>query len=376
MKAVVRHIDIPQGRRLLAISDIHGNLPWLKALLAKAEFSQEDILILVGDMVEKGPESLATLRYIMDLSRDHTVYPLCGNCDNLAVDLVDEGMELGRDFFRYYLKVWKQRALIVQMAEEAGFAIGSHEDLPALREVLREKFAPELDFLRAMPTIIETQGFVFVHGGVPSYEGMEELDAWSCMKNDDFMGQGLSFPKYCVVGHWPVTLYRTGAPCADPIIDRARKIVSIDGGCVLKRDGQLNALVIPGPNSEDLTWVRYDDCPVFRALDAQAESTEPFSIRWTDHDVEVLDRGEEFSTVRHISTGRTLRVLTRYLQNRGGQDWCDDTTDYRLGVEPGDLLSVVERTSQGCLVKKDGVTGWYFGRLQPSPVGEGGTAEP
>lgn len=364
MKAVVRHIDIPQGRRVLAISDIHGNLAWLKALLDKAAFTADDILVLVGDLVEKGPESLATLRYVMDLGRTHTVYPLCGNCDNLAVDLVDGTGELGRDFFRFYLQAWGDRSLIMQMAREMDFSVESEADMPALRRALAERFAPELDYLRGLPTILTAPGFVFVHGGVPSYEHMEELEAWKCMKNDDFMGQGYSFPEYCVVGHWPVTLYRAGAPCADPLIDRARKIVSIDGGCVLKEDGQLNALVIPGPYSEDLSWVSYDDCPVRTALDRQAEGEDPFTIKWSDHDVEVVERGEEFSLVRHKTTGRTLRVLTRYLNNHKGQDWCDDCTDYRLGVEPGDRLGVVEETSEGYLVKKNGVTGWYFGRLE------------
>ena len=67
---------------------------------------------------------------------------------------------------------------------------------------------------------------------------------------------------------------------------------------------------------------------------------------------------------RHTATGRTLPVLTKYLRRRGEQEWCEDTSDYRLAVEPGDRLSIVEETSRGRLVKKDGVTGWYFGRLK------------
>ena len=81
--------------------------------------------------------------------------------------------------------------------------------------------------------------------------------------------------------------------------------------------------------------------------------------------MEVLKRGAELSLCRHLSSGRTLWVLTRYLHQREGQTWCEDTTDYRLPVTPGDLLSVVEETSRGALVKKDGVTGWYLGRLAP-----------
>ena len=69
MKAVVKQVEFPAGRRILVISDIHGNLPWFQALLAKAGFSREDILVLVGDLVEKGRDSLATLRYIMTIWR-------------------------------------------------------------------------------------------------------------------------------------------------------------------------------------------------------------------------------------------------------------------------------------------------------------------
>ena len=116
MKAVVRPIPFPQSGRLLAVSDVHGNLPWLKGLLDKVGFTPDDALVLVGDLVEKGPDSLATLRYVMELSKTHTVHALCGNCDNLAVDFVDQNAGLGRDFFRGYLSVWKERSLITQMA--------------------------------------------------------------------------------------------------------------------------------------------------------------------------------------------------------------------------------------------------------------------
>ena len=363
MKAVVHDIDLPARGRLLAVSDVHGNLPWLRGLLERARFSSEDALVLVGDLVEKGPESLATLRYVINLSRTHTVYTLCGNCDNLAVDFVYGGSGLDRDFYRYYLRVWGERALIVQMAREAGLPAESPEDLPALRAGLAGAFAPELQFLRGLPTILTAPNYVFVHGGVPSYRHMEALDAWKCMKNDNFLGQGHAFPYYCVVGHWPVSLYRAGVPCCAPLIDRDRKIASIDGGCVLQADGQLNALVLPRAG-EDFSWCAYDDCPVVRALDAQEASPDPFTIHWSDHDVEVLERGEEFSRCRHLSTGRTLWVLTKYLRRQGNRTWCRDSTDYRLPVRPGDLLSVVEETSRGILAKKNGYTGWYAGRLE------------
>ena len=202
-KATVVHTDFPQDRRVLAISDVHGNLPFLRGVLDKAGYGEDDILVLVGDLVEKGPDSLATLRYVMELARTRTVYALRGNCDNLVEDFTRADGEIGPAFYRHYLKVWGERSLICQMGRAAGFPLRAQEELPALRAVLRRHFAPELAFLSAMPVILETPDYLFVHGGVPGETGLEELEAWSCMKNDEFLAQGHAFRRWCVVGTGP-----------------------------------------------------------------------------------------------------------------------------------------------------------------------------
>ena len=81
MKARIEKLTLPPGRRILAVSDIHGNLPYLKGLLDKVRFCGSDVLIIVGDLLEKGRYSLDTLRYVMELSRTHEVHAVCGNCD-------------------------------------------------------------------------------------------------------------------------------------------------------------------------------------------------------------------------------------------------------------------------------------------------------
>ena len=75
----------------------------------------------------------------------------------------------------------------------AGFETRGPEELPALREVVRARFGPELAFLEAMPEILLTPDYLFVHGGVADEAHLEGLDAWKCMKNDDFLSQGHSF---------------------------------------------------------------------------------------------------------------------------------------------------------------------------------------
>lgn len=63
-----------------AIGDIQGCFNSLRQLLDRISFTPAvDRLWLVGDLVNRGPDSLATLRYIKDLGT--SVYPVLGNHD-------------------------------------------------------------------------------------------------------------------------------------------------------------------------------------------------------------------------------------------------------------------------------------------------------
>ena len=380
--ATVIRPAVEPGRRVVAVSDIHGNLPFLKGLLERVALRLDDVLILAGDLLEKGRDSLATLRYVMELQEKYTVYPLCGNCD--YIDRVFLEGQAGADgaFSQWMLNgsgasgvdeglwpilsYWRERSTLIQMAAEAGipFPVGP-KDLPALRAALLDNFPKETAFLMNLPHILEAGNFIFVHGGVPREDRLEELDAYSCMKNDNFMGQGHRFRKWVVVGHWPVTLYHDRIQQSAPIIDRERRIASIDGGCVLKVDGQLNALIIPDVNGDDMDFTAYDGLEPVTALDAQEASPDPVNIRWSDSVVEVLSEDGDCVRVRHPSSGRELWLPRDFVSRwRDGQTHTEDATDYRLPVEPGDTLRLVRETGRGRLVKKDSVTGWYFGRIR------------
>ena len=147
--AIIIHPEFAPGRRILAVSDIHGNLPFFRALMDKIALTPEDILVLVGDILEKGPESLALLRHVMALCRTHTVYPLCGNCDGLVYRFF-QGDELDRRFFSFYLPQHPESTLR-QLAREGGF--DQTDDLPRLRADLRSAYPEEWRFLGRMPTI-------------------------------------------------------------------------------------------------------------------------------------------------------------------------------------------------------------------------------
>ena len=311
----MRPLVLAPDRRTMIISDIHGNLPFLKGLLRKVGYTKDDVLIILGDILEKSVHGLETLRYLMELSRTNTVYFVQGNCEDVTLS----------------------------------FLRGSWPD-----EVC----------LRAMPQILVNDDYLLVHGGVPRETDLEHLNAHNCMKNDNFLNQGYAFRRWVVVGHWPVSLYHRHVPTSRPLLLPDRHIASIDGGCTLKADGQLNALILPAQPGGAFRYVAYDGFPVMTAQADQEASDNSINIRWGHSLLEVLRKGEEFSLCRHIETGRELDILTEFLRQGPEGTYCLDTTDYELPVSAGQRLAIIRQTTRGALAKKDGATGWYRGDLK------------
>src|SRR3954468_11954373 len=61
--------------RLIAIGDIHGCHLEFAELLARLELTKADRLILLGDLVNRGPDSCK----VIDLAREHRAIALLGN---------------------------------------------------------------------------------------------------------------------------------------------------------------------------------------------------------------------------------------------------------------------------------------------------------
>ncbi len=352
----------PPGRRLLVISDIHGNVPYFEGVLRRVGFSDRDELIIDGDFLEKGPESLRMLRILMELSRRGNTHVLCGNCDDWY-DVFRPWWrpEYDEQVLQYML--WRKSGLLWDMCNAAGIDPFEMGDFTAAKGELLRAFPAEWAFLRDLPHALESERFVFVHAGMRPDKPLEEHRVEELTKVEHFLTRDLHFSKWVVVGHWPVVLYGTDRVCANPIVDRDKRIASIDGGCVLKDDGQLNCLIIPHRDSEELGFAAYDPFPEKTVLDDQEEGERSYYIRWGDSTVQVLQRGEEFSRCRHVRTGYEMDILTKYLFTDNPVTDCNDSTDYVLPLRRGDRVRVVEETSRGCLVKHKGVSGWYRGGL-------------
>ena len=357
-RARIRKLNIEPGRRILVVSDIHGNVPYFEGILRDVHFCDDDVLIIDGDFLEKGKESLRLLRILMEMSQRENVHLVCGNCDDWADMYVPGFREEICDYIIQYIH-YRKWGLLWDLCLEQGIEPMAETDFRPLRKLFYDKYPEIWNFLGKIPHAIDAGPFVFAHAGMIPGKALEDHHPSELDRVDALLRTDFRYDRWLVVGHWPVMLYGEESVCANPII----KIISIDGGCSLKDDGQLNCLIIPDIQSEDFSFAAYDPFPTSEALEDQEEGKRSYYIRWGDSEVRVLERGEEFSRCRHIRTGYEMTILTKYLFSGEEITGCNDSTDYVLPVRKGDILRIVERTSRGVLAKLDGVSGWYYGNL-------------
>ena len=373
MSVAIERIAPQPGRRIVAISDVHGNLSLLKALLHKVEPKPDDLLILVGDLTEKGENSLGTLRFVMELRKTIEVHAVIGNVDatnlRLVADELPETQARFANFVAFRRDNWGN-SLYLDMLRKLGIPFDEHADMLPYMRAINAHFASELAFLRSLPAVIEAPNHIFVHAALPT-EDMDALQncAFSdCIKADAFASRDVHFHKTVVVGHWPVALYSDRIACFNPIFDRKRNVFSIDGGNAVKEEGQLNALILPDAYSQDASFIAADSYPKCVALDAQQEGDDPFSLRWIDRECDILSEENGVFRVRHCTTGRLLTIPACFLHERTTPARFLDFTTHILPVLPGDRLSLLrpQRLPLGWYVKKNGVVGWYSGRISPA----------
>lgn len=116
--------------RLAVISDIHGNLPALEAVLADIQTRQPDVVVIAGDMVNRGPEPAEVV----------------DRCRQLGCPIVSGNHE------RY----------VINAADAVDPNEGGETYAPS-RWALRRLWPGQLEYLRALPFSHPVEDVLIVH---------------------------------------------------------------------------------------------------------------------------------------------------------------------------------------------------------------------
>lgn len=353
-------IDFPQDARIIVISDIHGSLEVLQALLRKVNYLQEeDYLILLGDFAQKGPQPLETLRYIMELSKCNKVYAVMGNCDHGNYKIFyPEYLET-----EFVLHKDCPNTLLYDMVQEYR-KFNQHGDSlenAELQTELGKHFLKERKWIESLPLMVENNDLIFVHAGLDDIDDYHESNYHSVLMKRYFYETGHHTNKMVICGHMPVTIYDKEEFNDDIIIDYDKKIISIDGGMIVKQGGQLNALEIIKHGSQ-YEYHCFSQCDLPKAVLKRNSPGKKIGKGpcWPHFDVKVLQREKYFTKVEIIDTHEITTVKNEFLlSNQMITTVIDDCPSNILSIPKGAEVFVINNECQGyVLVKYHSIQGW------------------
>lgn len=86
--------------RLIAIGDIHGYRAALETLLNEIQPDAEDILVTLGDYVDRGPDSMGVIDLLIQWGRKTQLVALIGNHEEMMLNVI-EGEQSHHGWLRY-----------------------------------------------------------------------------------------------------------------------------------------------------------------------------------------------------------------------------------------------------------------------------------
>lgn len=81
--------------RTISIGDIHGCPAALRALIDEMQPTADDTLVLLGDYIDRGPDSRGVIDLVLQLESLHRIVPLLGNHELMLLDAVQNPRVIG-----------------------------------------------------------------------------------------------------------------------------------------------------------------------------------------------------------------------------------------------------------------------------------------
>ncbi len=286
--------------RIICVSDIHTHWRELEKLLTQCGYKKgEDFLFILGDILERGEDNIAALRYVMELAKAPRVAVIGGNNDTYVT-----GLALRYDDEKFLQRLSaKPNCCFGEMAKTLGISDLS-TDTAAKRRAVYEAYKAEIDFVHALPDAIETDEHIFVHAGLEG-ENWTEMTNFRHMLIPRFIDKENPTDKTIVCGHFPT--YAIGRQNSNlPIFDNERRIIDIDGGAGVKPAAQINSLIINKNGSRYSYETQF--LPLGKAKTVTADCEGKDGWIYADYEQHRFERVDEpapegFGVFRNLDTG-------------------------------------------------------------------------
>ena len=156
---------IPDGQRVYAIGDIHGRADLLAGMIAAidaddlARGSAQTTVILLGDLIDRGPDSAGVIRLAREWQKRRPVRILMGNHEEMFLDALEQ-----EEVMRHFLRFGGREMLLSYPLDPLAYTraeLGEVADLA--RAVIPEQ---DITFIRSFEDQVELGDYLFVHAGI------------------------------------------------------------------------------------------------------------------------------------------------------------------------------------------------------------------
>lgn len=175
-------------RRIIAIGDIHGCALALEALIAVIEPDHGDVIVSLGDHIDRGPDSKGVIDLMIGLAEQTQLVPLIGNHEVMMLSSLDS---VSRGRYSSETRMWLSCG-----GQETMESYGGHPD-----DVPDE----HMQFFNNCQLYFETEHHLFVHANYDPKRPLEQQDQhtllWTHLTNS--LPKPHASGKTVIVGHTP-----------------------------------------------------------------------------------------------------------------------------------------------------------------------------
>jgi len=195
---------------IYVMADLHGEYEKYRRMLETIRFGEEDVLYILGDVVDRGAEPV---RILQDMAARENVFPIMGNHDATAKRLIEKLLvEITEENAESHIDAEMMSALMNWQMD------GGDSTMKAFRAIEPEERNDLLDYMNDFQ-LYETvdvgeKTFLLVHGGIENFVPGRPLRAYRpdeliCARHDYERTYFDDPSVYIVTGH-TLTLALTG----------------------------------------------------------------------------------------------------------------------------------------------------------------------
>lgn len=224
---------IPAGERVYAIGDVHGRLDLFAALAKAIDDDDRDrapadtTIVLLGDLVDRGPDSAGVLAAARDWQRRRKVRIIAGNHEEVFLESLTNAERM-----RSFLRFGGRETVLSYPVDARAFQIAGIEQAHALMRAAVPQ--EDIAFIAGFENRVAIGDYLFVHAGIRPDRALDAQDVQDLRWiREPFLSHPGDHGMVVVHGH---------TISVEPDVRRNR--IGIDTGAFMS--GQLTALGLEG----------------------------------------------------------------------------------------------------------------------------------